>query len=98
MSESGQVIRTYPMTPGIDLSGTVVQSNNPRFQKKILYLLLVLGLASPIQAVIANIKSTRRLVSSSTKNMTLRQAMILGTAGFTAMLCERFNPSRYDLR
>ena len=26
MSESGQEIRTYPMTPGIDLSGTVVQS------------------------------------------------------------------------
>ena len=87
MSESGQVIRTYPMTPGIDLSELSSKVTIHVFQKKILYLLLVLGLASPIQAVIANIKSTRRLVSSSTKNMTLRQAMILGTAGFTAMLC-----------
>ena len=46
MSESGQVIRTYPMTPGIDLSGTVVQSNNPRFSKEDLVLATGFGLGT----------------------------------------------------
>ncbi len=61
MSESGQVIRTYPMTPGIDLSGTVVQSNNPRFSKEDLVLATGFGLGvthpgCSSDLVIANIK------------------------------------------
>ncbi len=56
MSESGQVIRTYPMTQGLIYPELSSKVTIHVFQKKILYLLLVLGLASPIQAVIANIK------------------------------------------
>ena len=44
MSESGQVIRTYPMTPGIDLSGTVVQSKDTRFSEGDLVLATGFGL------------------------------------------------------
>jgi len=29
---TGRVVRRYPMVPGIDLAGTVVESQDPRFQ------------------------------------------------------------------
>ena len=88
MSESGQVIRTYPMTPGIDLSGTVVQSNNPRFSKEDLVLATGFGLGVTHPGGYSQYqKVPGDWLVPLPKNMTLRQAMILGTAGFTAMLC-----------
>ena len=33
VQKKGGVIRNYPMIPGIDLSGTVVESADSRFQK-----------------------------------------------------------------
>jgi acrylyl-CoA reductase (NADPH) len=84
MSESGQVIRTYPMTPGIDLSGTVVQSKDSRFSEG--DLVLATGVTYP-GGYSQYQKVPGDWLVPLPKNMTLRQAMIFGTAGFTAMLC-----------
>ncbi|ASZ06856.1 MULTISPECIES: acryloyl-CoA reductase [Enterococcus] len=86
-SESGNVIRTYPMTPGIDLAGTVIKSSTEQFSpgEKVLVTGYGLGVTHPggysqYQAVPSEwlVKLPERLST--------RQAMILGTAGFTAAL------------
>ena len=88
MSESGQVIRTYPMTPGIDLSGTVVQSKDSRFSEGDLVLATGFGLGVTYPGGYSQYqKVPGDWLVPLPKNMTLRQAMIFGTAGFTAMLC-----------
>lgn len=33
LSPNGRVLRSYPMVPGVDLAGTVVQSKDSRFSK-----------------------------------------------------------------
>lgn len=100
MSESGQVIRTYPMTPGIDLSGTVVQSNNPRFFKRrsctCYWFWAWCHLSRRLQPIP---KSTRRLVSPSTEKYdTASSDDFWYSRVYCYVVCERFNPSRYDLR
>lgn len=86
-SPNGNIVRTYPFVPGIDLSGRVVASSDPRF--------------APGDAVIATsyeIGVTRfggfseyarvkgDWIVPLPKALSLREAMILGTAGFTAGL------------
>ncbi len=87
MSESGQVIRTYPMTPGIDLSGTVVQSKIHVFQRRSCTCYWFWAWRHPSRRLQPISKSTRRLVSSSTKKYDTASSDDFGTAGFTAMLC-----------
>ncbi|MGM9903277.1 hypothetical protein A5844_001785 [Enterococcus sp. 10A9_DIV0425] len=87
-TENGQVIRHYPMTPGIDLAGIVVKSLDPRFVPgdRVLATGYGLGVSQPggysqYQAV------PGEWLVPLPETMDLRQAMILGTAGFTAALC-----------
>ncbi|BDP72867.1 hypothetical protein EfmAA96_06520 [Enterococcus faecium] len=100
MSESGQVIRTYPMTPGIDLSGTVVQSNNPRFSKEDLVLATGFGLGvthpggySQYQKVPGDwlVPLPKKYDAASSDDPWYSRV-------YCYVVCERFNPSRYDLR
>lgn len=86
-TESGNVIRNYPMTPGIDLSGTVVKSRDPRFKSGDLVLVTGYGLGVTHPGGY----SEYQIVPSDwlillPENLSTRQAMILGTAGFTATL------------
>ncbi|MGA0882298.1 MAG: acryloyl-CoA reductase, partial [Burkholderiaceae bacterium] len=82
------VVRSYPMVPGIDFSGTVLESDHPDF--------------SPGQGVILNgwgvgeghwggLAQRARVKGDwlihRPAALTSRQAMSIGTAGYTAMLC-----------
>ncbi|MEY8446282.1 acryloyl-CoA reductase [Enterococcus ratti] len=87
-SKSGGVIRSYPMTPGIDLSGTVVESLDTRFTAGDLVLLTGYGLGVTHPGGYSQYqKVPGDWLIPLPKNLSLRQAMILGTAGFTALLC-----------
>lgn len=83
----GGVIRTYPMVPGIDLSGIVKESTNPKIQ--VGDQVLVTGYKLGIQhfggfSQFARVPS--EWVIPLPTNLSLREAMIIGTAGFTAAL------------
>ena len=88
MSESGQVIRTYPMTPGIDLSELSSKVTIHVFSKErsctCYWFWAWCHLSRRLQPIP---KVPGDWLVPLPKNMTLRQAMIFGTAGFTAMLC-----------
>ncbi len=88
LTGSAPVIRTFPLTPGIDFSGRVSASDNNRFKAGDQVILNGFGvgeLHSGGYAQKARVKGDW-LVSLPT-GIDSRQAMAIGTAGYTAMLC-----------
>lgn len=83
----GKILRRFPLVGGIDVSGTVVRSSDPRFKE-----------GDPVLCTGSGLSETRdggyaryvRLEADWTiplpPGLDLREAMVLGTAGFTAAL------------
>ncbi len=84
----GKIIRQFPMVPGIDFTGTVIESGCDRYQAGDQVVLTGWGVGENHwggMAQQARVKS-QWLVPLSEK-LNGKQAMMVGTAGFTAMLC-----------
>jgi putative YhdH/YhfP family quinone oxidoreductase len=84
---AGRIIRRFPCIGGIDLSGTVVASSDARFKKgdAVIATSYDIGVAHDGGfAEYARVPAD--WVVPMPKGMTLRDAMALGTAGFTAGL------------
>jgi acrylyl-CoA reductase (NADPH) len=82
------VVRRFPMIPGIDLAGTVESSSNARFKPGDKVLINGFGLSESHYggyAEIARVKSD--WLVPLPKAFTPAEAMAIGTAGYTAMLC-----------
>lgn len=80
------VIRSYPMIPGVDLAGTVEESSSPEFQAGDEVVVTGCGTSETVWggfAQQARMKSEH--VVRLPPGISLRQAMGIGTAGFTAM-------------
>jgi len=84
---NGRIVKNYPFVPGIDLAGIVVDSTDTRFNEgdPVLVTGYDLGVShfggfSEFARVPAD------WVVPLPNNLTLREAMIIGTAGFTAAL------------
>jgi len=88
MTNSAPIIRRYPLIPGIDLSGTVVESTSDRFNSGERVVLNGFGVGESHSggfAGLARVNSDWLLHLPD--NISTRQAMAIGTAGYTAMLC-----------
>ncbi|WP_420450939.1 MDR family oxidoreductase [Ilumatobacter sp.] len=88
LTGSGRIIRSFPMVPGIDLSGTVVSSESDRFSEGD----GVIGTGWAMGERYWGGYSQRQRVRADwlvrrPDGLTSEQAMAIGTAGFTAMLC-----------
>ena len=84
----GKIIRQFPMVPGIDFTGTVVESANERYQAGDQVVLTGWGVGENHwggMAQKARVKS--EWLVPLTEKLNGKQAMMVGTAGFTAMLC-----------
>lgn len=84
----GKIIRNFPMVPGIDFAGTVHASEDPRFHVGQQVLLTGWGVGENHWGGL----SQRARVNGDwlvalPQGLDGRKAMIIGTAGFTAMLC-----------
>lgn len=87
VQKNAGVIRNYPMIPGIDLSGTVVSSTDRRYTEG--QKVLVTGFGTGVShtggfAEYARIPGD--WIVPLPNNLTLKDAMVFGTAGFTASL------------
>ena len=84
----GKIIRNFPMVPGIDLSGTVAHSDNDRYQAGDKVVLTGWGVGENHWGGMAQ---RARLQSDwlvpLPEGLSGKQAMMVGTAGLTAMLC-----------
>ena len=83
-----RILRALPMVPGIDFAGTVRASGNPDFQPGDKVVLTGWGVGENWSggfAQRARVKS--EWLVKLPKGLSTRQAMAVGTAGLTAMLC-----------
>jgi len=82
------VTREYPHTPGIDAAGVVVESNDPKFQTGDKVIVTSYDLGMNTDGGFAEfIKVPSQWVVLLPEGLSLREAMMLGTAGFTAAQC-----------
>jgi len=81
------VTRNYPHTPGIDAAGIVVESNNDNYKvnDKVLVTGYDLGMSTS-GGYAEYIRVPAQWVVKLPQNLSLRESMIYGTAGFTAAL------------
>jgi acrylyl-CoA reductase (NADPH) len=88
VTRRGRIVRRFPMVLGIDLAGTVAASDDPEFAAGD----LVLGTGQGLGESEWGGYTQRQRVKPNAlvplpQGMTLEQAMQIGTAGITAMLC-----------
>ena len=88
ITNRGPVVRRWPMVPGIDGAGTVLESRHPRWQPGDRVVLNGFGVGEAHWGCLAERAHLKgdwlvRLPEAFTP----LQAMALGTAGYTAMLC-----------
>ncbi|WP_321881916.1 acrylyl-CoA reductase (NADPH) [Paraburkholderia bannensis] len=82
------VVRSFPMVPGIDFAGTVAQSDDPRYAVGDAVVLNGWGVGETHWGGLAQKARVRGdWLIPLPKGLTARQAMAVGTAGYTAMLC-----------
>lgn len=82
------VVRRFPMIPGVDLVGTVEASSNPEFKPGDAVILNGWGLGEThLGAYAEKVRVKGDWLIPLPQGMTPHQAMAIGTAGYTAMLC-----------
>ncbi|HEX9178857.1 MAG TPA: MDR family oxidoreductase [Burkholderiales bacterium] len=84
----GPVVRKYPMVPGIDCAGVVEESSNPGFKAGDRVVLNGWGVGEGHWGCLAQKARLKGdWLIPLPKAFTPRQAMAIGTAGYTASLC-----------
>ena len=82
------VVRRFPLVPGIDFAGTVSASSNPAWHVGDRVILNGWGVGETHCGGLAQKARVRgEWLVALPKKFTARQAMAIGTAGYTAMLC-----------
>lgn len=84
----GKILRQFPLVGGIDLAGHVVESHDPRFHEGDAVLVTGSGLSETRDGgygEYARVEADWTVPLPPT--LSLREAMGIGTAGFTAALC-----------
>lgn len=80
------VIRAYPMVPGVDFAGTVEESASAEFKPGDSVVITGCGTSETMWGGYSELaRLDAKYIVPLPKNMTLVQAMGIGTAGFTAM-------------
>ncbi len=87
LKNGGRLVKEFPHIPGIDFSGTVLESENPKFKTGDEIILtgwrvgeVFFGGYSQVAKVNAD------FLVKKPSNLTSKQAMMLGTAGFTSLM------------
>lgn len=88
VTRRGKIVRRFPMVLGIDLAGTVVASDDPEFAPGTSVVAVGQGLGESEWGGYTLRERVRAdALVHLPDGMSLEQAMQIGTAGFTAMLC-----------
>ena len=84
----GPVVRAFPMVPGIDLAGTVEHSTHPDYKAGDAVILNGWGVGETHWGGLAQkARVNGNWLVPLPAQFTPQQAMAIGTAGYTAMLC-----------
>jgi len=88
LSNKGPVVRKWPMVAGIDAAGTVLESSDARFTPGDKVVLNGWGVGEQHWGGLAQqARFKADWLVKLPEGLSTRQAMAIGTAGYTAMLC-----------
>jgi acrylyl-CoA reductase (NADPH) len=88
LNDGGKIVRNFPFVPGIDFSGTVVSSEDEKFKKDDKIILTGFRVGEAYFGGFSQYaKVNSNFLIKLPKDITSQQSMMLGTAGFTALLC-----------
>jgi NADPH2:quinone reductase len=83
----GRIFKRFPLNAGIDAAGTVETSDDPRYREGDAVVVNGMGLGESHDGGFAErLRVPGDWIVPLPKGLTLRESMILGTAGFTAAL------------
>ena len=87
LKNGGRLVKEFPHIPGIDFSGTVLESENSKFQEGDEVILTGFRVGEVFFGGYSQIaKINADFLVKKPKDLSSRQAMILGTAGFTSLM------------
>ena len=88
LKNGGELVKEFPRIPGIDFSGKVVESNSENFKKDDEVILTGCRVGEISHGGYSQFAKVKKdFLVKSPKGISTKQAMILGTAGFTALMC-----------
>ena len=87
LNNGGRLVKEFPHIPGIDFSGTVLESENSNFKEGDEVILTGFRVGEIFYGGYSQVaKVYGDFLVKKPKNLTSKQAMILGTAGFTSLM------------
>ena len=87
LKNGGRLVKEFPHIPGIDFSGTVLESENSNFKEGDEVILTGFRVGEIFYGGYSQVaKVNGDFLVKKPKNLTSKQAMILGTAGFTSLM------------
>ena len=87
LKNGGRLVKEFPHIPGIDFAGKVLESENPKFKEGDEVILTGFRVGEIFYGGYSQIaKVNADFLVKKPKDITSRQAMILGTAGFTSLM------------
>ena len=87
LKNGGRLVKEFPHIPGIDFSGKVIESENDNFKEGDEVILTGFRVGEIFYGGYSQIaKVNSDFLVQKPKNLTSKQAMILGTAGFTSLM------------
>ena len=88
LNNGGKIVRKFPFVPGIDFAGTVVESADDKFKKDDTVILTGFRVGEAYFGGFSQYaKVDANFLIKMPKNIDSKKSMMLGTAGFTALLC-----------
>ena len=98
LKNGGKLVKKYPHIPGIDFSGTVMESESPDFKPGEDVVLTGCRVGEIYPGGYSQLaKVDSGLLVKKPKSISNKNAMILGTAGFTSLLCAFAIKAREEL-
>ena len=87
LKNGGRLVKEFPHIPGIDFSGTVLESESSKFKEGDEVILTGFRVGEAFFGGYSQIaKVNADFLVKKPNNLTSKQAMILGTAGFTSLM------------
>jgi len=87
LKNGGRLVKEFPHIPGIDFAGTVIESENSKFQEGDEVILTGFRVGEVFYGGYSQIaKVNADFLVKKPNDLSSREAMILGTAGFTSLM------------
>jgi acrylyl-CoA reductase (NADPH) len=98
LKDGGRIVRAFPFVPGIDFSGSVVESEDTNFKIGDRVILTGFRVGEAFFGGFSQYaKVNSNFLIKAPANISNLQAMMLGTAGLTALLCSFAVKAREEL-